>query len=484
MQIVWLKRDLRTHDHLPLCNAINSGDVVLIMYCFEPSVMSIPEHDIRHWRFIYQSLQDLNKKLAAFSTKVHIFHAEVLEVLSHLHKQFGHITLHSHQENGQAVTYNRDKAVKNWCNTHNIQWHEYPQNGVFRGLKNRKDWLKLYYAEVHRDLHQTQWAKAKFFVEDIESEYLLEKRPLPPLFYETNPLMQPGGESAALNYLNSFLTVRGRNYMRNISKPEAARMSCSRLSPYLAYGCISSAMVYKMVKSAPTISSFNKNAFLSRLRWRDHFIQKFEMEMRIEFETMNRAYQKLQYIEDDAKFRAWQNGQTGFPLVDACMRCVAATGYLNFRMRAMVVSFLTHHLWQHWRKGATHLAQMFLDYEPGIHFPQFQMQAGITGLHTIRIYNPIKQSREHDEDGIFIKKWIPELANVPPQFIHEPWTMSTLEQQIYGVEIGVTYPFPIIDIKASTQHAADTLWQLQKEPDVIKEAQRILKKHTLEQRMR
>jgi deoxyribodipyrimidine photo-lyase len=243
-------------------------------------------------------------------------------------------------------------------------------------------------------------------------------------------------------------------------------------------------MVYKMVKSAPTISSFNKNAFLSRLRWRDHFIQKFEMEMRIEFETMNKAYQNIQYIEDDAKFRAWQNGQTGFPLVDACMRCVAATGYLNFRMRAMVVSFLTHHLWQHWRKGATHLAQMFLDYEPGIHFPQFQMQAGITGMHTIRIYNPIKQSREHDEDGIFIKKWIPELANVPPQFIHEPWTMSTLEQQIYGVEIGVTYPFPIIDIKASTQHAADTLWQLQKEPDVIKEAQRILKKHTLEQRMR
>jgi deoxyribodipyrimidine photo-lyase len=153
-------------------------------------------------------------------------------------------------------------------------------------------------------------------------------------------------------------------------------------------------------------------------------------------------------------------------------------------MRAMVVSFFTHHLWQPWQAGVSYLAKQFLDFEPGIHYAQFQMQAGMTGINTLRVYNPIKQSQDHDPDGIFIKTWVPELSNIEPNYIHEPWKIPPIEQQFIGFEIGKDYPPPIVNIMETGKYARKIMWGLLKTSEVRSESIRILKKHTLPGRKR
>ena len=143
-------------------------------------------------------------------------------------------------------------------------------------------------------------------------------------------------------------------------------------------------------------------------------------------------------------YKAWKEGLTGYPFIDACMRSLNHNGWITFRMRAMLVSFASYDLWLDWRKTGHHLAQSFTDYEPGIHYSQLQMQSGVTGINTFRIYNPVKQSIEHDNNGTFIKKWVPELKNLHSSFIHEPWKMDPTTQKNNNCILGKDYPNRIV----------------------------------------
>jgi deoxyribodipyrimidine photo-lyase len=480
LNIIWLKRDLRLHDHKPLCEAIEANEPTLLLYIFEPSVQQYPDWNIRHWRFVWQSLVVMNEQLKPFNTQINIFHDEVIPVFENLMETGTINTVFSYQEIGTKVTFDRDKSMHHFFKKNGIKWRESPTNGIIRGLKHRKNWDKQFTKMVIAPIQNPN-------LRDLKLKPINTDKTVNNTFVKTFPElleqpaeMQKGGERLAWRYLRTFLQERGRNYSKNISKPANSRKSCSRISPYLAWGNLSIRQVYQFTQSNLPTSPFKRDLynFASRLHWHCHFIQKFEAECRMEFEHINRGIKdQLSQPLQPELLEAWKNGQTGFPLIDACMRCVKATGYLNFRMRACCVSFLTHHLWQPWQSGSYHLAQQFLDYEPGIHFPQFQMQAGVTGSNTIRSYNPIKQSIEKDADGVFIRKWVKELVNVPIEFLHEPYKMTMLEQQMYGCIIGEKYPKPIVNNEKAGKHARDILWNLKGNAKVRSEKKRILAKH-------
>lgn len=492
VNVVWFKRDLRVADHEALAAASADGPV-LGLFIYEPELYEAEEFDPSHLVFINQSLAELQQALHDRGGALVTRHGEAVEILERLAVEVPVKALWSHAETGNKTTYRRDLRVAEWAKCRGIAWHEFRQDGVVRRLRNRDGWSARWAERMRRSAVATPGRLLS--PRNISSVGILSSSALG-LPASDKVEVQRGGMQSAAETLTSFLAERGVNYRADMSSPVTGWEGCSRLSAYLAFGCISLRTVYQAaVHRVAELREIERSggmvdrrwfgslsSFGARLRWHCHFMQKLEDEPRIEFENFSHAFDGLREefsATDEGRegLRRWQAGLTGYPMVDACMRAVRATGWLNFRMRAMVASFASYHLWLHWREPALYLARHFLDFEPGIHFSQFQMQSGTTGINTVRIYSPSKQALEQDPKGVFIRRWVPELAGVPESWLSQPHLMPADMQRRCGCVIGKDYPAPIVDHQSAVASARQKMAAVRRQPATREESRRVLRKH-------
>lgn len=476
MHLFWFKRDLRVEDNRALARAAQDGAAPL--FILEPELWQQPDMAGRHFEFMRESLAELRTSLGRLGQPLIVRTGDAIEVLEELNRQVAMDALWSHQETGNDWTYRRDLRVAAWCRERGIPWHEFQNHGVTRGLKSRNGWAR----DWDRFMAEPVTMAPALRPVDLEIGTLPDASDLG-LAPDPCAERQAGGRAAGLERLDSFLTTRGRPYRRAMSSPVAGATACSRLSPHLAWGTLSMREVtqatwarQRALKAASKADPTWRGAlssFSGRLHWHCHFIQKLEDEPRIEFENFHRAYDGIRpSAPDQDRVAAWAAGETGLPFVDACMRSLRATGWLNFRMRAMVMATASYHLWLDWRAPGLELARLFTDYEPGIHWSQVQMQSGTTGINTVRIYNPVKQGLDQDPTGTFTRRWVPELADIPDRWLQEPWKAENAAQII-----GRSYPAPIVDHREAARTARERIWAVRRGADYGAEATAIQHRH-------
>lgn len=476
--LVWFKRDLRVHDHAPLVAALAHTDA-LALFVIEPEWLQSRECDASHVDFALACLAPLRAALAERGLPLLVRVGSCIPVLGQLHAEVAFTHLLSHEETGPGWSYVRDVEVAAWCQSAGVSWQEFTQTGVLRRLRSRAGWAQRWQARMDAPLQLVSSAFTPALPINQADLPTLASLGLAP----HHKILQTAGERAAQATLSSFLNVRGHGYRKALSSPLTAQDGCSRLSPHLAFGTLSVRTVHQAtelaISNAPDRAmAYALRGFAGRLRWHCHFMQKLEDEPSIELHNFARVYDGLREHDFNSDyFDAWCAGRTGYPMVDACMRSLRATGWLNFRMRAMLVSFASYHLWLHWRPTGLFLARQFLDYEPGIHWSQMQMQSGTTGINTLRIYSPTKQAQDQDPQGLFIRRWVPELSKVPLGYLAEPSKMDSSVQRMAGCVIGIDYPAPIVDEKLALKDAKDRMYGLRTTQQAREQAQQVQALH-------
>jgi deoxyribodipyrimidine photo-lyase len=478
--VVWHRKHLRTDDHLALARAVADGDVVCPLFVFDPTFYGGDgiACDARI-RFLHQAVTSLDRLYAATPGAVverptprsdDRIAAET--PLSPGSTAPSDDALRTADAPGLTVGYGDPVAVlsafvdRGWSvltmATPTSRYGKRRDDSVRQacgdavefvsgdGLVRDREWSRTnWQSRVQRwldaDQHTPQLGNAVRLVVDtgvtpalVDDAFGIEpaKRKVP-----------TGTHRVATTRLRSFAD-RIREYPRNISAPGDAREGTSGLSPFLNFGLLSVRQVHQHVTDTASACR-GREMFTSRLVWNMHYNQKLADWPGWTERAVNPVYEdRNEDSHDPDLVTAWKRGETGFPMVDASMRCLRETGWLNFRMRAMCASVFTHIFRQPWWIGADWYHHHLIDSDVGINYTQWQSQAGLVGKPSQRVYNPRKQVRDHDPDGAWITEYVPELAGLPGRFLDRPERTPLAVQADCGVIVGEDYPRPVVDFEA------------------------------------
>lgn len=442
MNVVLFDKDLRITDHLPLAEAAKGGEV-LPLYIFQPSQWQETLLSARHFQFVIESLEELSKQINDRGGKLFFAIGELEAVLDKLLAAYDFISLFAHR--GTKVT---EKAGE-WAERNQQRLITYGPDFNDVPAKHFRKQLNSYFKEPVIEVPIKMEAPEK------ASEILFTdfKRILNfPVSGSKIRFGQQGGELKALETLDSFLGGRFASYVANQQKPLASSFSSSRLSEYITWGNISVRTIFQ--KTTEKLQSCELEEEKYQL---EQFLSKIETRVKIcSGASGNKQITDVSTIKndwDEEKFKRWLDGRTGIPIIDAAMRSLNKTGWLNFTFRSLVTSFIANTLLLDEQIPSKALAQLYLDYEPVLHDFYVKQQTGLTGK--VKIINPVKIGKQLDPDGAFIRRYIPELSHIPEEYVHEPWLYPGFYQLGYEV--------PLVDVKKANKLARQKFQRLKNE---------------------
>jgi len=451
--VVWFRRDLRLHDHPALMDAVASGRPVAPLFVVDPNLVHGRFESANRTWFLLGSVAALRREVQGLGGRLSVRAGKPSEVVVGFAAEVGATDVFVSRDY-TPYGRRRDRAVAAALATAGVGFHakrglliHEPEDvevtsgaafGVFSPFLRR--WLPLPIRDVLP-------APAGIDSVDVDEGRLPELRDLgfdgPTA--DASALPKPG-EAAARRRLDVWIESGGPTGYHETRDRLADPHATSHLSPDLRLGLLSPVEVATQALAADDGGEGSRR-FVSELAWRDFYAHALWAEPRFAREAIDTRYADIAWEDDAAGLAAWEEGRTGYPVVDAAMRQLRATGWIANRARMITASFLTKDLLVDWRAGERSFMKHLLDGDPASNLGGWQWAAsvGTDSRPFVRIFNPVTQAKRFDPDGRYVRRWLPELADVPAKDIHEPWTMSPDEQESSRCRIGVDYPAPIVD---------------------------------------
>lgn len=455
--LCWVRRDLRLHDHAALAAATSDFDGVAVVFVFDTNILkALPDRDDRRVSFIHRSLQVLDAKLRAKGSALLVRIGDPVREIPKLAQELGAEAVFAARDY-EPYAQARDRAVGEALGKTGIRFctekdsvmmepHEVMgPNGAYRVYTPyMKAWRKRFSIRADGAEHVSNPEALARDLDAFERPWGFGE-----IGFVENDTRLEAGEDAALGRAKEF-AAKLDDYADARNFP--AQAGTSALSAHLRFGTVS---IRELARLAIQRGTPGAEKWLNELIWRDFYQAILFHFPQAATEPFQARYAGIDYPGEEAHFEAWCEGRTGFPLVDAAMRNLKATGWMHNRLRMVVASFLTKDLLVDYRRGEAHFARYLLDFDLASNNGGWQWAAstGCDPQPYFRIFNPVSQSAKFDPEGVYIREWVPELRDLTGSAIHAPWTASEMELTLAGVELGRDYPLPIVDHAVQRERA-------------------------------
>lgn len=457
--IWWIRRDLRLADNQALAAAVDRGSEVIPLWISDPRLLESPYVGQKRLAFLYAGLRALDDALRERGSRLVVRRGDPVDVLQQLLAETGASAVFS-EADYSPYARRRDNRVCQQVPLFLVEGLAVQPPGSV--MKQDGDPYVVYTPFRNRWLALSRPTAADLLPapSHIETPEVLDGEEIPATPRLTTAIPFAAGEAQAERRLHSFLAGPIDDYAQ--ARDRLDLEATSELSPYLRFGMISARRVAVAGQEALTNAQNDEaaagaGAWRDELIWRDFYIHVLYHFPEVRKHSFRERYRQLPWRHDKKQLEAWQNGYTGYPVVDASMRQMAHSGWMHNRGRMIVASFLSKHLLLPWQWGEKWFMQQLIDGDPAANNGGWQWAAG-TGTDAapyFRIFNPVAQGKKHDPQGDYVRRWLPELARVPVRYLHSPWQMPSQVQREAQCRIGEDYPEPIVQHKPARERALE-----------------------------